>query len=77
MKVKRANRSGNPLPEGYGAQIRPGSGLALKKGIVVLNTPDNIDDDYRGEAGIMLVKLSGDEFVVERGVGGFGHTGIK
>ena len=46
------------LPEGYEAQIRPRSGMALKKGITVLNTPGTIDADYRGEIGIILVNLS-------------------
>lgn len=55
------------LPEGYEAQIRPRSGLALKKGISVLNTPGTIDADYRGEVGIIMVNLSSDEFVVEHG----------
>jgi len=55
------------LPEGFEAQIRPRSGLALKKGISVLNTPGTIDADYRGEIGIILVNLSNEEFVVEPG----------
>ena len=55
------------LPEGFEAQIRPRSGLALKKGISVLNTPGTIDADYRGEIGIILVNLSSEEFVVEPG----------
>ena len=55
------------LPQGYEAQIRPRSGLALKKGISVLNTPGTIDADYRGEIGIILVNLSGEDFVVENG----------
>ncbi len=55
------------LPEGYEAQIRPRSGLAFKKGISVLNTPGTIDADYRGEIGIILVNLSGEEFIVEHG----------
>ena len=55
------------LPEGYEAQIRPRSGLALKKGISVLNTPGTIDADYRGEIGIILVNLSSEEFIVEHG----------
>lgn len=46
------------LPEGYEAQIRPRSGLALKKGISVLNTPGTIDADYRGEIGVILINLS-------------------
>ena len=55
------------LPEGFEAQIRPRSGLALKKGISVLNTPGTIDADYRGEIGIILVNLSNALFVVEHG----------
>lgn len=55
------------LPEGYEAQIRPRSGLALKKGISVLNTPGTIDADYRGEIGIILVNLSDQEFEVRNG----------
>jgi dUTP pyrophosphatase len=48
------------LPEGYEAQIRPRSGLALKRGLTVLNTPGTIDADYRGEIGIILINLSGE-----------------
>jgi dUTP pyrophosphatase len=55
------------LPAGYEAQIRPRSGLALKKGITVLNTPGTIDADYRGEIGVILINLSNEEFVVEDG----------
>ena len=55
------------LPEGYEAQIRPRSGLAIKKGISVLNTPGTIDADYRGEIGIILVNLSNETFMVEHG----------
>ncbi len=55
------------LPKGYEAQIRPRSGLALKKGISVLNTPGTIDADYRGEIGIILVNLSNIDFVVNDG----------
>jgi len=55
------------LPEGFEAQIRPRSGLALKKGISVLNTPGTIDADYRGEIMIILVNLSSEAFVVEHG----------
>ena len=55
------------LPEGYEAQIRPRSGLALKKGITLLNTPGTIDADYRGEIGVIMVNLSSEEFVVEDG----------
>lgn len=55
------------LPEGYEAQVRPRSGLALKKGITVLNTPGTIDADYRGEIGVILINLSQEPFVVEDG----------
>lgn len=55
------------LPEGYEAQIRPRSGLALKKGITVLNTPGTIDADYRGEIGVILINLSQEKFVIENG----------
>jgi dUTP pyrophosphatase len=55
------------LPVGYEAQIRPRSGLALKKGITVLNSPGTIDADYRGEIGIILINLSGEEFVINDG----------
>jgi dUTP pyrophosphatase len=55
------------LPEGYEAQIRPRSGLAIKKGITVLNSPGTIDADYRGEICVILVNLSADDFVIEDG----------
>lgn len=55
------------LPCGYEAQIRPRSGLALKKGITVLNSPGTIDADYRGEICIILVNLSSEDFWVEDG----------
>jgi dUTP pyrophosphatase len=55
------------LPEGYEAQIRPRSGLALKNGITVLNTPGTIDADYRGEIGIIIVNLSDEAFVINNG----------
>ena len=55
------------LPVGYEAQVRPRSGLALKKGITVLNTPGTIDADYRGEIGVILINLSQDDFVIEDG----------
>ncbi|MBN1143141.1 MAG: dUTP diphosphatase [Bacteroidales bacterium] len=55
------------LPEGFEAQIRPRSGLALKKGITVLNTPGTIDADYRGEIGVILVNLSNEDFIVNDG----------
>jgi dUTP pyrophosphatase len=55
------------IPAGFEAQIRPRSGLALKKGITVLNTPGTIDADYRGEIGIILINLSSENFVIENG----------
>ena len=55
------------LPEGYEAQVRPRSGLALKHGITVLNSPGTIDADYRGEVMVLLVNLSGSDFVVNDG----------
>lgn len=55
------------LPAGYEAQVRPRSGLALKKGITVLNSPGTIDADYRGEVCIILVNLSTEPFTIEDG----------
>jgi dUTP pyrophosphatase len=55
------------LPEGYEAQMRPRSGLAIKHGITLLNTPGTIDADYRGEIGIILVNLSAEPFVINDG----------
>ena len=55
------------LPQGFEAQIRPRSGLAIKKGITVLNSPGTIDADYRGEICIILVNLSSETFVIEDG----------
>jgi dUTP pyrophosphatase len=55
------------LPAGYEAQIRPRSGLALKKGITILNSPGTIDADYRGEIGIILINLSNEKFVIKDG----------
>ena len=55
------------LPEGYEAQIRPRSGLALKKGITCLNTPGTIDADYRGDVGVILINLSAETFIVNPG----------
>ena len=55
------------LPEGYEAQIRPRSGLALKHGITVLNTPGTVDADYRGEIKVLLVNLSNEDFTVNDG----------
>ena len=55
------------LPVGYEAQIRPRSGLALKHGITVLNTPGTVDADYRGEIMVLLVNFSTDDFVIRDG----------
>lgn len=55
------------LPKGYEAQIRPRSGLALKRGLTVLNTPGTIDADYRGEIGVILINLSGEAQTIEPG----------
>ncbi len=55
------------IPPGFEAQIRPRSGLAIKKGITLLNTPGTIDADYRGEIMVILINLSKDEFVVKDG----------
>jgi len=93
------------LPPGYEAQIRPRSGLALKHGVGMVNTPGTIDSDYRGEIGLVLINWGKSPFVIkrgdriaqmvvtrvsraqvlevdrlettERGVGGFGHSGVK
>jgi dUTP pyrophosphatase len=55
------------LPVGYEAQIRPRSGLAIKKGITVLNSPGTIDSDYRGEVCVILINLSDENFVIKDG----------
>ena len=55
------------IPEGFECQVRPRSGLALKKGITVLNSPGTIDADYRGEVGVILINLSNEEVVIEDG----------
>ena len=55
------------VPRGYEVQIRPRSGLAVKKGVTVLNTPGTIDSDYRGEIKVILINLSKDEFSVKSG----------
>ena len=55
------------LPEGYEAQVRPRSGLAIKKGITVLNSPGTIDADYRGEVCVILVNLSKEPFTITDG----------
>lgn len=55
------------LPEGWEAQVRPRSGLAIKKGVTVLNSPGTIDADYRGEVCVVLINLSGEDFMVQDG----------
>lgn len=55
------------LPEGYEAQLRPRSGLALKQGITLLNTPGTIDADYRGEIGVIMANLSAEPFTINDG----------
>lgn len=55
------------LPPGYEAQVRPRSGLALKHGITVLNSPGTIDADYRGEIGVLLINLGDKDFVINDG----------
>ena len=55
------------LPTGFEAQVRPRSGLALKKGITVLNSPGTIDSDYRGEIGVILINHSKNNFIVNSG----------
>lgn len=55
------------LPEGYEAQIRPRSGLALKKGLTVLNSPGTIDPDFRGEIGVILINFSSEDFTINDG----------
>ncbi|MCX3067358.1 MAG: dUTP diphosphatase [Cetobacterium sp.] len=55
------------IPYGYEVQVRPRSGLALKHGITLVNTPGTIDSDYRGEVGVILINLSNEEFIVNPG----------
>ncbi|MBR6371383.1 MAG: dUTP diphosphatase [Bacteroidaceae bacterium] len=55
------------LPDGYEAQVRPRSGLAIKKGVTVLNSPGTIDADYRGEICVILINLSQEDFVINDG----------
>ncbi len=55
------------LPEGYEAQVRPRSGLAIKHGITVLNTPGTVDSDYRGEICVILINLSNEDFIINDG----------
>ena len=56
------------LPEGYEAQVRPRSGLALHHGVTVVNTPGTVDQDFRGEIGVLLINLGKDDFLVEPGM---------
>ncbi|GHC74732.1 dUTP diphosphatase [Limoniibacter endophyticus] len=56
------------IPEGFEAQIRPRSGLALKNGVTCLNAPGTIDSDYRGEVKVILVNLGEEDFIIERGM---------
>jgi dUTP pyrophosphatase len=55
------------LPEGYEAQVRPRSGLALKHGVTLLNTPGTVDADYRGEIGVIMINLGAEPFVIKDG----------
>lgn len=55
------------MPEGMEAQVRPRSGLALRHGITLLNSPGTVDSDYRGEVGVILINLGNEPFVVQRG----------
>ena len=55
------------LPQGYEAQVRPRSGLALKQGVAVLNSPGTIDADYRGEVKVLLINLGSERFLIQRG----------
>jgi dUTP pyrophosphatase len=55
------------LPQGFEAQVRPRSGLALKHGITVLNSPGTIDADYRGEVKVLLINLGSERFLIQRG----------
>ena len=55
------------LPKGYEAQVRPRSGLALKHGITVLNTPGTVDADYRGELMVLLINFSAEDFIINAG----------
>jgi dUTP pyrophosphatase len=56
------------LPEGWEAQVRPRSGLALKQGVTVLNSPGTVDADYRGEVKVILINLGEEDFLIERGM---------
>lgn len=55
------------IPAGYEGQVRPRSGLALKNGVTVLNTPGTIDSDYRGEVKVIMINLGPDDFIIKRG----------
>lgn len=55
------------IPVGFEGQVRPRSGLALKKGLTILNSPGTIDSDYRGEIGVILINLSSEEVIIEDG----------
>ena len=66
IRLLRA-QSRQALPPGYEAQVRPRSGLALKHGITVLNSPGTIDSDYRGEVGVLLINLGDKDFVINDG----------
>ena len=59
---------GLELPRGYEGQVRPRSGLALKQGVTVLNSPGTVDADYRGEVKVILINLGEDDFLIERGM---------
>lgn len=56
------------MPEGYEAQVRPRSGLALKHGVTVLNSPGTVDAGYRGEVGVILINHGAEPFIVEKGM---------
>ena len=56
------------LPEGYEAQVRPRSGLALRQGVTVLNSPGTVDADFRGEVKVILINLGEEDFLIERGM---------
>ena len=67
MNINIINKSHHPLPEGYEAQLRPRSGLAIKHGLTLLNTPGTIDADYRGEIGVIMANLSTEPFTINDG----------
>ena len=74
VEIKPGERSLIPtgisiaIPKGYNGEIRPRSGLALKYGITVLNTPGTVDSDYRGELKVLLINHGSENFIVERGM---------